>query len=138
VRLGQIDLLTKRVRMSASDYRRSASEFQLCCSLADCVRRWIKPGWRWSHFPAGEKRPTSAGARLKRMGLAEGWPDYIFLPPNGGGACFLEMKRAKHGGLSEEQRQFEIWCRATGHPHAVARSVEEALVVLRTWGVLRV
>src|SRR6185436_8224446 len=29
-------------------------EFALHCMVADTVRRWILPGWIWTHFPAGE------------------------------------------------------------------------------------
>jgi hypothetical protein len=36
----------------------AASEYQLHCAVADMIRRWIMPGWKWSHFPAGEERPS--------------------------------------------------------------------------------
>ena len=53
-------------------------EFALHCAVADTVRRWILPGWIWTHFPAGEARSAITGARLKRMGLARGFPDLLF------------------------------------------------------------
>lgn len=134
VRLGQVDLFTKRVR--AVDYRRSASEFQLACSVADMLRRWCQSGWMWSHFPAGEERPTNAGRRLQRMGLKSGWPDYLLYSPSGR-SHFLELKRAKRGVLSDEQKAFRDWAREHHYPHAVVDSVELAIVTLRGWGALR-
>ena len=136
VRLGQIDLLTKRVR--AVDYKRSASEFAICCTLADVLKRWLKPGWRFSHFPAGELRDDATGARLKRMGLMPGWPDYILFAPKGGGPRFLEMKRAKYNYLTDEQSEFQTWALEQGYGYAVARGLDEALLIVRGWGALRV
>ena len=135
-RLGQIDLFTRRVR--AVEHQRSATEFQLACSVADALRRWIAPGWRWSHFPAGEERPTKASERLKRMGLQPGWPDLILLRPMGLGPCFLELKRLARGRLSDEQLDFAIYCHSHGYPYETADSIETALAVLRAWKALRV
>jgi hypothetical protein len=133
-RLGQIDLFTKRVR--ASVYRRSASEFQLACSIADLLRGAIAPGWAWSHFPAGEERPTAAGARLQRMGLKRGWPDLILFAPQGGGPRFLELKRWR-GGLSDDQNIFAAWALQQGYDYTSADTFEDALAVLRHWGAMR-
>jgi hypothetical protein len=35
------------------------------------------------HFPTGEKRDASTGAKLKRMGTKPGWPDLILVSPSG-------------------------------------------------------
>jgi hypothetical protein len=136
-RLGQIDLFTRRVR--AVDHQRSATEFQLACSVADVLRRWIARGWRWNHMPLGEERPTTAGERLKRMGLQAGWPDLILLSPSPASlAHFLELKRLKRGRLSDEQQDFAKWCLTHGYPYETANSIKAALAVLRGWGALRV
>lgn len=125
--------------MSASDYKRSASEFQVNCTVADCLRRWLKPGWKFGHYPSGEERPSAAGARLKRMGAQTGWPDLIlFSPAPQRLTFFLELKRATRSRQSDEQIEFEAWCVEQGYPYVVARSVEEALLTLRHWGALRV
>lgn len=135
-RLGQIDMFTRRVR--AVDHQRSATEFQLACSVADVLRRWIANGWRWNHIPLGEERTTKAGERLKRMGLQPGWPDYLLLGPQRLGPHFLELKRLKRGRLSDEQKDFAGWCQAQGYPFATADSIEAALAVLKGWGAVRV
>jgi hypothetical protein len=134
-RLGQIDLFTKRVRADA--YRRSASEFQLTCAVADVLRTSAASGWLWTHFPAGEERPNMAGQRLKRMGLQAGWPDFILLPPALGPAHFLELKKYVGGVTSDEQLNFEMWAVSRGYPYVRAVGFEPALSALRDWGALR-
>lgn len=112
-----------------------ALEFRVCCALADLLKRLCEPGWRWTHFPAGEARTGFAGARLERMGLVPGWPDFQFIRGAGGRAHFLEMKR-KGNGLTEAQAEFAAWCVAENVPHKVAYSFDEAVDQLKAWGVL--
>jgi hypothetical protein len=133
-RLGQIDLFSRRVR--AEVYKRSASEFQLTCMVADLLRASAAPGWLWTHFPAGEQRPNMAGVRLKRMGLMAGWPDFILLPPVLGPAHFLELKRYR-GVASDAQLDFEMWVVSRGYPYVRAEGFEPALTALRRWGAVR-
>jgi hypothetical protein len=111
----------------------AALEFRTCCALADTLRRFAEPGWRWTHFPAGEYRRPETGERLARMGLKKGWPDYQFLSPTGV-TFYLELKR-KGNALTAEQDEFRrvaeplnIW--------GVARSYEQAIAILQQWGVL--
>ena len=62
---------------------RSQEEFRLSCVVAAYLERCV-PQLTVSHFPAGEARSEETGARLKRMGLKRGWPDYIaVLAPTG-------------------------------------------------------
>jgi hypothetical protein len=137
-RLGQVDLFSKRVRMTAAEHQRTGSEFQLACSVADLLRKGIAPGWNFSHFPAGEQRPRAAAIRLLRMGLKRGWSDLILLSPLPATlAHFLELKRGREGELSEDQEAFQRYCVTHGYPHEVARTLDEALTVLRRWGALR-
>ena len=77
-------------------------EFALHCAVADTVRRWILPGWIWTHFPAGEARPSEiirgkrvslTGARLQRMGLNTSFPDFQFFHIKG--RCWLSGAEAK-------------------------------------------
>ena len=44
-----------------------ASEYQLHCAVADTVRRWIMPGWIYTHIASGEKRDAVTAAWLKRL-----------------------------------------------------------------------
>ena len=111
-------------------------ELSLHLSIADLLRRFARPDWRWSHFPAGELRDVRTAAKLKAMGVQRGWPDFLLLDPTGR-LHALELKREGET-LSEDQEVFQEWAIARGVPHSVARSVDEALAVLDAWGVLRV
>jgi hypothetical protein len=114
----------------------SPSEFQLQCEVADLLRRWAKPTWVFTHIPLGEYRTPATAARLQRMGVTAGFPDFIFLAPQGKGPFFLELKR-KGGKLSEHQAGFALWCKLNGYPFEIADSFERALAVLQGWGTVR-
>ena len=70
------------------------------------------------------------------MGVQRGWPDFTLFDPTGR-LHALELKREGET-LTDDQEDFQIWCIARGVPHSVSRSVDEALMVLDAWGVLRV
>jgi hypothetical protein len=110
-------------------------ESLLQCAVADLLRRYARPEWRWSHFPAGELRGVVTGARLKRMGLQRGWPDIQLVSPNG---CFhaLELKRIGET-LTEDQEEFQLWCIKNAVPYSVAYNTEQAFSVLDAWQCLR-
>lgn len=110
-------------------------EIALHMAVADLLRRFAKPEWRWSHFPAGEHRDVRTAAKLKAMGVQRGWPDFVLFDPSGR-LHALELKRQGEG-LTDEQKEFEAWC-AGGAPHEVARSIDDALAILTGWDVLRI
>ena len=56
-------------------------ELSLHIALADHLRAFARPDWRWSHFPAGEIRDRRHAAKLKAMGLQRGWPDFLLIAP---------------------------------------------------------
>lgn len=105
-------------------------------AVADVLRRYAKPDWRWSHFPAGEHRDVRTGAKLRAMGLQKGWPDFMLFDPIGR-LHALELKREGEG-LTDEQREFLEWCFDHAVPHWVARTTDEAMSVLSNWGVLKI
>jgi hypothetical protein len=111
-------------------------ESKLQCDVAEVLRCHALPTWRWSHFPAGEKRDIITGARLKRYGLQSGWPDLILASPSGQLHC-LELKRIGET-LSDAQNDFRLWCISHGVPHSVAFTFDEALAALDHWGCLRI
>lgn len=110
-------------------------EFALHCMVADLLRRWIMPGWIWTHFPAGEARSPLTGARLQRMGLARGFPDFLFFH-GAGRCCFLELKR-RGGRLSEEQEAIGAHLAAAGHGYLVTDDFDVAVAQLKDWKILR-
>jgi hypothetical protein len=114
----------------------AAPEYNTHVMVADTLRRWQTPGWRWSHFPAGEWRHPSTAMRLKRMGVQVGWPDFILLAPEGG-AHFLELKK-QGKTLTDWQRAFAIWCAVNGYPYAFHDNYKDAIDTLKVWGALRV
>jgi hypothetical protein len=117
----------------------SPSEFQLHCQVADTLERWRSANWVSTHFPAGEERPSAAGARLKRMGLRAGLPDFLLFPPQDWPELrthFLELKR-RGGRLSDAQVEFEFWARANHYPFQIADTYELALATLQQWGAVR-
>jgi hypothetical protein len=119
-------------------------EFALHCSVADTVRRWILPGWIWTHFPAGEARPhqiikgkrvSLTGARLMRMGLNTGFPDFQFFHIEG--ACaFLELKRKGHT-VDEDQEAIGQHLQQAGHHYLVTDKFDVAIEALVDWKILR-
>jgi hypothetical protein len=130
----------------------TAKEFDTHCMLADILRRWQTPGWRWSHFPAGEWRHPVTAMRLKRMGMQVGWPDFILLSPGVpddkytdglvvdlagvGRAHFLELKR-KGKQLSDFQRSFQGFCISNGYPYFWCDNFRDAVDQLKLWGAVR-
>ena len=68
------------------------AEFRLHCAVADLIRRTLAPDWRWTYLPFGEYRLPSTAAKLARMDVTPGWPDFLFVSERGRGA-FLELKQ---------------------------------------------
>jgi len=124
--------------------KRGRLEFPLTCQVADLLDLNAKPHWRWTHFPAGELRSEATGARLKRMGLKPGWPDFILVPgevtalgaPPGLMHC-LELKRELGGELSDDQLTFRTWAWDNGIPYKIARTLDRVSAILTEWDVLR-
>jgi hypothetical protein len=112
----------------------SPSEYQLHCAVADTVRRWIMPGWIFTHIASGERRDMVTAARLKRMGVMPGWPDLLFFGP--GRVCWIELK-AKGGRLSEAQAAVASHPVAAGHGYLCSDSFDDIIVTLKDWGIVR-
>ena len=111
-------------------------EIALHMAVAGVLRRFIKPDWRWSHYPAGELRHPRTAAKLKAMGTMPGWPDLMLLAPDGR-LHGLELKR-RGSDLGEDQQDFQTWAAAHGVPYSVAWSMEDALAILGFWRCLRI
>ena len=110
-------------------------EYRNHCVIADLLKRWCNPHWRYTHMPAGERRDIITAARLKRMGVKPGWPDFQFAGP-GGVMFFLELKRKGSGRLSDEQADIVSHLAACGFNILVTDSVDDAVATLKSFGIL--
>jgi hypothetical protein len=129
---GQLSLFRgKRQRGTAPP---SASEFQLQCAVVDTCNRWINPQWIFCHIASGERRDIVTASRLKRMGVKPGFPDLMFIGPDG--IYWLELK-ARGGRLSEAQGAIAAHLIASGHGYLCSSNYREIIETLKSWGVLR-
>lgn len=87
----------------------------------------------WSTPNEGKRGFTNAAA-LKAMGMTAGVPDLLILKD--GRLHALELKAAK-GTLTPSQRLVLAHMENCGAETAVAHSIDEALVTLEYWGLLR-
>lgn len=111
---------------------RGQEEFRLTCVVADWLRLALPDDVPWSHFPAGESRSAITGARLKRMGLARGWADFLILCQ--GVPIAIELKVGK-GRASEHQISFAAQWIGQGGQHFECRSLADVEGALRALGV---
>ncbi len=71
--------------------------------------RWLKLAYPLLfplcvHYPIGELRDERIGAKLKRMGAKEGFPDFmILIPSKGKHGLFIELKRTIKGKVTPAQ-----------------------------------
>ena len=95
----------------------------------------LKPELEIRAIPNGGLRKKSVAIKLKAEGVKSGTPDLFVALPQGK-VGWLEMK-TDVGSLSQEQKNFRDKVVLLGHLWGMARSVEEALIILTTWGALR-
>jgi hypothetical protein len=86
------------------------------------------------HTPNGGKRHIAEAAKFKAMGVVAGVPDILIL--KGGRLYALELK-APGGRLSDAQRKVGALMEKCGATISVAKSIDEALVTLEYWGILK-
>jgi len=129
--------LFKSKRQRGVTVKPRTKEFELQCMVADTLRRWCNPAWRYTHLPMGEKRDMLTAVRLKRMGTTPGWPDFMFVGPLGH-MVWLELKRPGGGKLTDEQDQLSQFLVACGHTFICSNDFTHALDVLRDHGIVRI
>lgn len=112
---------------------RGNPEEQLQRAVVEHLRRFAKDRL-WHSIPNEAVRSKTSGARMKKMGLLPGAFDMLFVLPNGL-AAYLEFKSEK-GRLSTSQIAFRDTLITLGIPYAVVNNIDQALLVLRGWGVL--
>ena len=84
--------------------RTAAKEIMLHIAVAKLLRDHCLPDWVWFHVPNGELRDVRTAAKLKRMGVKPGIPDFALVSPYGS-VRFLELKRLGEK-LSDAQEDF--------------------------------
>jgi len=80
-------------------------------------------------IPNGEKRNISVAKRLKAEGVVRGVPD-LFIPEWN---LWVEMKRAKGGRLSPEQKEMIVYLEEIGHRVLVGHGAENASRQVLEW-----
>ena len=92
------------------------------------------PGVFYFHAPNGGGRSKAEGGIFKALGVRAGVPDIIIFYRS---QIFgLEIKAAK-GRVTPIQRQTLNDMEVAGARTAIVNSIDEALVTLECWGVLR-
>jgi len=86
------------------------------------------------HTPNGGKRSMIEAKIFKGLGVRAGVPDLVIL--KGGSLYALELK-ASGGRLSPSQRLTLAAMDECGATVATASSLDEALITLECWGILR-
>jgi hypothetical protein len=107
----------------------------------------VSPPAMWTCFPAGNvPLPPEYAAKLARMGLHSGWPDFLLvhrgvfgieLKTSNGVLSRTRMVRTRRGGLREIPGQATVFPKlvAAGMCIAVCRSLDEILAALADWQV---
>lgn len=121
----------KVVRKRAVD----PSEHSIQESLVDILKYAARPEVFVYAIPNAGRRSRRAGAAMVAEGLRKGVADLCIMW-EGGQSGYLEMK-TRTGPLRVEQKGFRAICGRLDHRWAMARSVEEALDVLRGWNALK-
>lgn len=111
------------------------SEHKLQSRFMDYLTVAARRDLFWFAVPNAGLRSLRVGAMMKAEGLKPGVADICFMLPDGK-CAWLEMK-TESGRLSPHQEGFKHRCAMLGHPWAMARSLDEAIEIVRGWGVLR-
>lgn len=115
--------------------KRSSPEHRLQVALMDYLQLAGRKDLHWTAIPNQSNRHIANAAKMKAEGLKAGTPDVVFLLPEGK-VAWLELKAAK-GVLSEGQKAFRDKARALGHLWGMAKDIEQAVVLVSSWDVLR-
>ena len=109
-------------------------EQQIQHAVVSHIKLRGEPGVFFWSTPNEGKRSYRNAAALKASGLTAGVPDLLIL--KGGNLHALELK-APGGRLTPSQRLVMDRMEECGAQVAVAHSIDEALVTLEFWGILK-
>jgi hypothetical protein len=112
-----------------------ASEDIIHVSILDLLETVLPkdatPAW---HTPNGGKRGAKSGRMMKKLGTRAGFPDLAFLWR--GKFYALEVKTST-GQQRVSQRDWEKHITDAGGYYEIVRSVEETVIVLKKWSVIK-
>ena len=98
------------------------SEYQLHCAVVDTIRRWIMPGWIYTHIASGERRDQITAARFDPFRAAWG---------------SLRHRAQDNGRSSEAQAAMKRHFEQAGHGYLCSSDYRDVIKKLKDWGVLR-
>lgn len=111
------------------------TEHKIQVALMDYLSLAARPEIFYFAIPNQSNRHIASATKMKAEGVRSGVADLCFMLP-AGRVGWLEMKTAK-GVLSDTQKVFRDRALALGHLWAMARSVDEAILHLTSWGVMK-
>lgn len=86
------------------------------------------------HIPNEGKRSAAYGARMKRLGLAKGFPDlFIPLALSGFHGLMIELKRNRTKKATSAQKDWITYLNAQGYRAAVCYGAEEAIEEIKNY-----
>jgi hypothetical protein len=136
----QRDLFTRRWRNVVGSEKEVTS---LHIPLVAMLRWCIKPTVIWRHVPNGEHRDKRTAAKLKAMGVLPGGADLEFFWKSYRDhdnaelhALFLELKLPGRKP-TEEQAGFGLAMMTLGAEYHVVTSIDVAIEILGTRGLIR-
>lgn len=124
-----------RVGFKVKNGKTGQSEHKLQVSLMDYLAIAGRKDLHWFAVPNGGHRHINQAQKLKAEGVRSGTPDLCFMLDEGK-VAWLEMKTMK-GRLGPAQEAFRDLAKRLGHKWGLARSLDEAIVLLTEWQVLR-
>lgn len=86
------------------------------------------------HIPNEGKRSAAYGARMKRLGLAKGFPDlFIPLALSGFHGLMIELKRNRTKKATSAQKDWITYLNAQGYRAVVCYGAEEAIEEIKNY-----
>jgi hypothetical protein len=136
------DMFTNRWR-KMQEAPRKESEFHI--QLVQILRWVVRPDVIWRHVPNGEHRDKATAAKLKAMGVLPGaadlefhWAEFDSHNPQVKARKVLHLElKAGNRKPGEAQEAFALAMMCLGDEYKVVRSIDEALEVLDSCGLLR-
>lgn len=116
---------------------RNRPEQDIQIAVMEHIRRRAMPGVFAFHVPNARKTSMHVGRIHKKLGIVAGVPDLVILYAAQSFGLELKAGKGKRFAPSAEQVAAINAMQMAGARTAVAGSLDEALVTLECWGILR-